>query len=81
VVHPPERYGFHVSEEYEVDPATYDEVMKDQDVDRWRLAMQSEIYSMHMNDVWTLVDPPIGVKPIGCKWIYKRKRGPDGQVR
>ena len=32
------------------------------------------------SDVWTLVDPPEGVKPIGCKWIFKRKRGADGKV-
>ena len=23
---------------------------------------------------------PQGVKPIGCKWVYKRKRGVDGMV-
>ena len=42
--------------------------------------MRSEIESMNVNDVWTLVDPPEGVKPIGCKWIFKRKRGADGKV-
>ncbi|KAH9699146.1 hypothetical protein KPL71_024234 [Citrus sinensis] len=25
-------------------------------------------------------EAPNGVKPIGCKWIYKRKRGVDGRV-
>ncbi len=23
----------------------------------------------------------MGLKPIGCKWIYKRKRGADGKVK
>jgi hypothetical protein len=27
-----------------------------------------------------LVDPPDGVKPIECKWIYKKKTGMDGNV-
>ena len=36
--------------------------------------------SMHSNQVWELVDLPEGVKLIGCKWIYKRKRGADGRV-
>ena len=35
---------------------------------------------MYSNQIWTLVDPTVGVKPIGCKWIYKRKRGIDGKV-
>ena len=29
---------------------------------------------MKVNDVWTLVDSPEQVKPIGCKWIFKWKR-------
>ena len=35
---------------------------------------------MHSNSVWQLIDIPEGVKPIGCKWIFKRKRGADGKV-
>ena len=29
---------------------------------------------------WRLVDPPIGTKPIGCKWIYKNNYKPDGSL-
>ncbi|KAL8146162.1 hypothetical protein AgCh_004049 [Apium graveolens] len=36
--------------------------------------------SMYTNQVWTLVEAPEGVKPIRCKWVYKRKIGADGQV-
>ena len=36
--------------------------------------------SMYSNSVWELVDPPKHVRPIGCKWIYKKKRGIDGKV-
>ncbi|KAA0055676.1 retrovirus-related pol polyprotein from transposon tnt 1-94 [Cucumis melo var. makuwa] len=36
---------------------------------------------MYFNSVWDLVDQPDGIKPIGCKWIYKRKRGADGKVQ
>ena len=36
--------------------------------------------SMYSNSVWSLVEAPKGVKPIGCKWIYKRKRLPYGKV-
>ena len=42
--------------------------------------MDREMESMGSNSVWSLIEAPKGVKPIGCKWIYKRKRGPDGKV-
>ena len=35
---------------------------------------------MYSNQVWDLMEPPEGIKPIGCKWIYKKKRGVDGKV-
>ena len=42
--------------------------------------MNREMESMYSNLVWIHVEAPKGVKPIGCKWIYKKKRGPDGKV-
>ena len=35
---------------------------------------------MYFNQVWDLVEAPNDIKPIGCKWVYKRKRGVDGKV-
>ena len=37
--------------------------------------MKSEMDSMYTNQVWTLVDPPIG-----CKWIFKKKTNMEGNV-
>ena len=42
--------------------------------------MNTEMESLYSNQVWYLVEAPNGVKPIGCKWVYKRKRGIDGKV-
>ncbi|CAL8993347.1 unnamed protein product [Prunus brigantina] len=42
--------------------------------------MKSEMDSMYTNKVRTLVDPPLGIVPIGNKWIFKRKIGSDGKV-
>ncbi|KAL0292429.1 UNVERIFIED_CONTAM: Retrovirus-related Pol polyprotein from transposon TNT 1-94 [Sesamum calycinum] len=36
--------------------------------------------SMSSNQVWTLVDRPKGVKPVGCKWVYKCKNGVDREM-
>ena len=48
--------------------------MNDVDKDQWVKVMDLEMESMYFNSVWELVDLPKGVKLIGCKWIYKRKR-------
>ncbi|KAA0060254.1 gag/pol protein [Cucumis melo var. makuwa] len=62
------------------DPLTFKKAMEDVDKDEWIKAMNLELESMYFNSVWDLVDQPDGVKPIGCKWIYKRKRGADGKT-
>ena len=36
---------------------------------------------MYANQVWTLVNPPEGVKPIGCKWVFKKKIDVDGNLQ
>ena len=35
---------------------------------------------MYSNQVRDLMEPPEGIKPIGCKWIYMKKRGAYGKV-
>ena len=42
--------------------------------------MKSKLDSMYSNQIWDLVEVPNGNKPVGCKWVYKRKRGVDGKV-
>ncbi|KZV36157.1 hypothetical protein F511_20289 [Dorcoceras hygrometricum] len=81
----PERYGFLLEDDQGdqvvgSDPRTFKEAISDADSNLWLEAMQFEFDSMHANQVWTLVNPPEGIVPIGCKWVYKRKLGPDGKV-
>ena len=61
-------------------PNTFDEMMSNIDFEKWLDVMKSEIDLIYSNQVWILVDPPEGIVPIGCKWIYKRKIGVDGKV-
>ncbi|KAK4388323.1 hypothetical protein Sango_2438900 [Sesamum angolense] len=49
------------------------------DSEKWLKDMKFEIDFTSSNQVWTLVDPPKGVKPIGYKWVYKRRFGADGE--
>ena len=46
----------------------------------WRSAMKDELDALELNKTWRLVDCPAGVKPVGCKWVYRIKRKPDGSV-
>jgi len=43
-------------------------------------AMREELNSMRKNKVWVLISLPNNRKPIGCKWIFKRKFNAVGQV-
>jgi hypothetical protein len=61
-------------------PVTYAEAMMDPDSKKWQVAMRSEIDPMGENQVWSLVDPPDVVRPIECKWIYKKKKDMDENV-
>ncbi|KAL0463120.1 UNVERIFIED_CONTAM: hypothetical protein Slati_0199600 [Sesamum latifolium] len=77
----PERYEFvGLTSQLNNDPKTYGEAMSDIDSDKWLEAMKSKMDSMGSNQVWTMVDPPKGARPVGCKWVYKRKLGADGEV-
>jgi len=35
--------------------------------------MKKQYDALIKNGTWKLVDPPLGTKPIGCKWVYKKK--------
>ena len=45
----------------------YDEALKDKDADLWQKDMKSEMQSMYSNQVWDLMEPLEGIKPIGYK--------------
>ena len=62
------------------EPTTYEEAMVGPDSEKWPGAMKSKIESMHVNQVWNLVDPPDGVKVIECNWVFKKKTDVDGNV-
>ncbi|KAM1557067.1 hypothetical protein ACFX10_040537 [Malus domestica] len=86
---PPKRYGLDNDfdelyllgdNETKEDPRDYTEAMSDIDSKKWQEAMKFEMDSMYQNQVWTLVDPPEGIVPVGNKWVFKRKIGVDGNV-
>ncbi len=84
--HAPDRYVFLTMGEREIllldndEPETYKEAVMGPDSEKWLDAMRSELKSMADNQVWNLVDPLDEVRPIECKWVFKKKIDADGNV-
>ena len=36
--------------------------------------------SMTSNQVWDFVELPVGVKAIGCRWVFKTKKDSEGNI-
>ncbi|KAG8502342.1 hypothetical protein CXB51_000314 [Gossypium anomalum] len=46
----------------------------------WKQAVQAEFDALVANSTWCLVPLPPGRKVIGCKWLFKVKKNPDGTI-
>ncbi|KAK4407765.1 Retrovirus-related Pol polyprotein from transposon TNT 1-94 [Sesamum angolense] len=64
----------------ENEPRTINEALSSPEAPFWKEAINSEIESIMQNHTWELVDLPSGSKPLGCKWILKRKYKADGSI-
>lgn len=62
------------------DPANINELMLRTDIKMWKTATEEEISSLNENHTWNLVELTKGRKAIKTKWIFKTKRGTDGNV-
>ena len=62
------------------EPQTYKEAMTSPEAPFWKEVINSEVESILQNHTWELVDIPPGNKPIGYKWIFKRKLKADGSI-
>ena len=62
------------------DPRTVKEAVDSEDGKLWKEAMVDEMASLHKNEAWDLVELPAGRKPIGSKWVFKKKTNAEGKV-
>ena len=63
-----------------VDPTTYMEAVTRPDADKWKKAIATELSSIEENGTWKIVTLPPGKKPIGSKWVFKRKLNVDSSI-
>lgn len=61
----------------EDEPVTFNEAVKEK---VWREAMNKEIQAIVRNKTWILTEPPPKCRPIGLKWVYKKKKDDVGNV-
>ena len=64
----------------ENDPINLRQALQSFKAHKWIDAMNEEMKSMDDSDVWDLVQLLEGLKPIGCKWIFKTKRDSKGNT-
>ena len=62
------------------EPTSFKEAVSRPDGELWKAAADSEMASLLANNTWELVELPPGAKPITAKWVFKIKRGPNGEV-
>lgn len=67
-----------VIEPYE--PLTYKEALDTIDSIKWEQAMKEEYDSLMDNQTWDLAELPPNRQALHGKWVYKFKRGPQGEI-
>lgn len=61
------------------DPLDYREATAGPNKEAWMESMRKELNNMERLHVYELTELPPGRKAIGCKWVFKTKRGADGE--
>jgi hypothetical protein len=61
-------------------PTSIMEAYASPDADDWKEAVRSEIDSILSNGTWELSKLLFGCKPVGCKWVFKKKLRSDGTI-
>ena len=64
----------------EEDPKCFNEAMSSKDAAFWKEVVNDEMDSILSNNTWVIVDLPPGSKPIGCKWVFRRKYNTNGSI-
>jgi hypothetical protein len=70
--------GADTSEPHE--PRTYREAVGGGDAKLWEQSMEDEVNSLTQNKTWDLVDRPKDRAVLTGKWVYKHKRGANGEI-
>jgi transposase InsO family protein len=77
---PPKRFALAAAADPPSDPTTYTQAMQSPEAEMWRQAMNEELASLLEHGTWLLEQPPPGVRPLSCKWVFQTKRDARGNI-
>ncbi|CAJ2666261.1 unnamed protein product [Trifolium pratense] len=77
IVKPIHKLNLHVRPSSPMEPSTITQALRDPD---WRSAMLAEFDALHRNNTWELVGRSSAQNLVGCKWVFRIKRNPDGSI-
>ena len=63
------------------EPKSIEEALGINDSKSWTIVIEEEMEALKRNNTWDLVPLPKEWKPIGCKWVFKRKMGSNGSIK
>ncbi|KAA0043220.1 Retrovirus-related Pol polyprotein from transposon TNT 1-94 [Cucumis melo var. makuwa] len=88
--HAPIRYGYAdlvayaltcAADNIKAEPLTFEEAIVSDSKKQWKDAMEAEFFSLHKNQIWSLVPKPLNQKLIQSKLIYKIKPSTGGNSK
>lgn len=62
-------------------PKTCEEAMSSNDSTKWKIAMEEEMHALKQNETFELAILPESKNPVGGKWVYAIKTGPNGEEK
>ena len=63
------------------EPKLVKEVVNSEECKQWKNATVEEMEALDKNKAWDLVELHDGRKPIGSKWVFKKKLNAAGKVK
>ena len=70
-----------MQQDEDIEPKSVHECRQRNDWPKWKDAIQAELASLEKREVFgPIIRTPEGIKPVGYKWVFVRKRNEKGEV-
>jgi len=76
----PACHAFTTMRTYDTEPASFTEAVSGPDAAQWKGAIEEELLSLEENESWILTELPKGRATVKCRWVFKEKRGSEGEI-